>query len=397
MKILHIVPSYLPATRYGGPVQSVHNMNKALVAAGAEVTVYTTNADGKSRLNVPLGEPVDMDGVKIYYFPLNFPVGWYNSTLMRRAIKKTIKNFDIVHITSTFLSASAFGAYYAKKYGVPYIISPRGNLMKHPLSTSRLKKKIYIFLIEKRNLAGAAGMDFTSKEEEGDYIDLGLPLKHSMVLPNGIKLPELGSVSAEEVHEFRKRFGVRAEEKIVSCLGRISKIKGFDTLIPAFADLIRQKVSVRLLIIGGDDEKGYKKEVEKLISDYGLGENIVFAGMLSGRQKEIALRATDLLVQPSESESFGMATAEAMAMGIPVIATTGVGVSGIVDEGGAGMVIKKDKNELAGAIEKILADDQLRGKFGANGRIAAEKYLSEESIAKKVILEYRKIIEDGGK
>ena len=336
MKILHIVPSYLPATRYGGPVQSVHNMNKALVALGAEVTVYTTNADGKSRLNVPLGEAVSMDGVKIYYFPLNFPVGWYNSSSMRRAIKKTIKNFDIVHITSTFLSASAFGAYYAKKYGVPYIISPRGNLMKTPLSTSRLKKKIYVSLIEKRNLVGAAGIDFTSKEEERDYMDLGLPLKRSMVLPNGIKLPKQDSVSVEEVVEFKKSVGVLAEEKIVSCLGRISRIKGFDTLIPAFADLIHGKVPARLLIIGGDDEKGYKREVEKLVSDYRLGDRAIFAGMLSGHQKEIALKATDLLVQPSESESFGMASAEAMAMGIPVVVTTGVGISGIINEGRAG-------------------------------------------------------------
>ena len=75
MKILHIVPNYLPAYGYGGPILSVHTLNKWLVKKGADVTVYTTNINGRETLDVPLGQEVPMDGVKIFIFPLLFPLG----------------------------------------------------------------------------------------------------------------------------------------------------------------------------------------------------------------------------------------------------------------------------------------------------------------------------------
>ena len=72
MKILHIVPSYFPAYRHGGPILSVHGINKWLVKKGAEVTVYTTNIDGLNELDVPINQLVDVDGVKVYYFKASF-------------------------------------------------------------------------------------------------------------------------------------------------------------------------------------------------------------------------------------------------------------------------------------------------------------------------------------
>src|SRR4051812_19485414 len=103
MKILHVVPTYLPAYRYGGPIQSIHTLNKWLVRAGAEVTVYTTAIDGPEDLNVPLGEPVDHDGVKVYYFKPGFLRSWFYAPEMARALRTHIREFDIVHATSVFL------------------------------------------------------------------------------------------------------------------------------------------------------------------------------------------------------------------------------------------------------------------------------------------------------
>src|SRR5512146_3137686 len=113
MKILHIVPSYLPAYGYGGPIQSVHNLNKWLVKKGMDVTVYTTNIDGRKRLNVPTCEEVVLDGVKVRYFPITF-APWQYSSAMKAALEENAGGFDLIHITSVFLSASTLGAYYAK-------------------------------------------------------------------------------------------------------------------------------------------------------------------------------------------------------------------------------------------------------------------------------------------
>src|SRR5271169_4056294 len=70
LRLLHVVPTYYPAVRYGGPIRSVHALCASLVRRGHQVCVYTTNVDGGANSDVALGEPVDMDGVVIHYFPV---------------------------------------------------------------------------------------------------------------------------------------------------------------------------------------------------------------------------------------------------------------------------------------------------------------------------------------
>src|SRR3984885_2278734 len=70
LRILQVVPAYYPAVRYGGPIRSVHALCASLVRRGHQVSVYTTNVDGDDDSDVPLGKPVDMDGVLVYYFPV---------------------------------------------------------------------------------------------------------------------------------------------------------------------------------------------------------------------------------------------------------------------------------------------------------------------------------------
>src|ERR1700722_12996984 len=68
LRIVHVVPAYYPAIRYGGPIRSVHALCKSLVERGHEVSVFTTNVDGPGDLDVPIGDPVDVDGVAVHYF-----------------------------------------------------------------------------------------------------------------------------------------------------------------------------------------------------------------------------------------------------------------------------------------------------------------------------------------
>ncbi len=394
MKILHIVPSYLPAHRYGGPIQSVHNLNKWLVKNGAEVTVYTTSVNGKDDLNIPTGESVDLDGVKVIYFKTGVLRGWFYSAAMRKALVKNINNFDLIHITSVFLSASALGAYYARKFNKPYIISPRGSLMAIPLSISAFKKKTYINFLEKRNLENASAIHFTSEEEKKDYSDAGLKLKKAIVLPNGIDMPEEGLVSDGEIMKFKARYNIPTEYKVISCLGRVSRIKGFDVLIPAIHHLKIEGFKIALLIIGGDDDRGYLKEAEQMVKDMHLEKEVVFAGMLSGKEKGIALLSSDFLAQVSDSESFGMAAAEAMSHGLPVLITAGVGLADLVRKEKAGIVVQKSIDEVILGIKNMLQDENNRKKIGENAKNAALKYLLQNGVAKKFIEEYNLLINE---
>lgn len=394
MKILHIIPTYIPAYRYGGPIECVHSWNVALTRAGHEVTVYTTNIDGEDDLDVPTNTLVMKDGVRIFYFKNSFPRAWFYSSEMRRVLAVHTKEFDIVHITSVFLAESTLGACYAKKFDKPYIISTHGSLMRTPLSMSGFKKRLYISLIERGNLKNAAAIHFTVAAEEREYRKAGFPLKKAVVIPNSI--PKVMPPAHFDKDAFHREWKIPAENKIVLFLGRISPIKGLDTLIPAFAKVI-EKVPIATLMIVGGDERGYKSEIEKLIEKYNISEHVIFTGMLIGEKKEAAYQSADVFVMPSVSESFGMSAAEAMQNKLATILTEGVGIADEARRAGAAIVIKKDEIELVNAIMKLLENDGERADLGKKGAEFVDREYAEDTIVKKFEGAYRQAIEDKNK
>ena len=190
MKILHVVPTYYPATRYGGPIRSVHGLASALAAQGHDIHVYTTNADGKGVLPVPLDRPVLLDGVNVWYFATSVGRRLYWAPKMRQALALNIRSFDIVHLHSVFLWPTSAAARAARKTRVPYVLSPRGMLVEDLIRRkSSLAKRAWITLFERRNVAEAAAIHLTSEIEASELMAVGIPYKRLTVVPNGIDLP----------------------------------------------------------------------------------------------------------------------------------------------------------------------------------------------------------------
>lgn len=386
MKILHIAPSYYPARFYGGPIYSVHALNKALVRTGADVTVFTTNADGPGLLDVPLGTPVMQDGVRIFYFPLSFPRVWFYSGALHRALKARVMEFDLVHITSVFLAVSYLGSRYAGRAGIPYVISPRGSLMTDPLTRkSSFKKSLYLRFMEKRNLSGASAIHFTAPREEAEYRLTKLPLQKGFVIPNGIEAEEIPRDIMRGA--FKARLGLSTDSRIILYHGRLGWKKGFDTLIPAFAG-VAKKESGAVLVIAEWSDEGYKDKIRTLIQSHGLGGRVAFTGRLEGKERAEAFVDTDVFALTSYSENFGIAIGQAMAAGVPVVVTDGVAISGDIQKSGAGLVAPKQDDAVANAILAILGNPDARATFGECGkRLVKEKY-SYEKIAAEFIKEY---------
>src|SRR5690349_9357352 len=103
LRILQVTPTYLPATRYGGPIYSVHGLARALNELHHEVHVFTTNVDGTKDSKVPLGQPVNMEGVNVWYFSAGKPRRIYRSPAMGKALHAMLNGFDVVHLHSVFL------------------------------------------------------------------------------------------------------------------------------------------------------------------------------------------------------------------------------------------------------------------------------------------------------
>lgn len=389
MKILHVVPTYLPAYRYGGPIQSVHALNKHLVRQGAEVAVYTTAIDGPENLKVDMLKPVMVDGVKVHYFRPGFPRKWFYAPGMRRGLRENAHRFDLIHATSVFLSASTLAAGAGERAHKPFIISPRGSLMRAPLQKkSSLRKKLYLDFVEKNNLAHAAAVHFTTELEKKEYLEQNLPLRQGLVIPNGLDTEALppGNGAA-----FRTKYGIRPEEKVVLFLSRLSWKKGLDTLIDAFAGLAKEMPEAVLVIAGGDDEN-YRGEVEASVAGHDLVKRVVFTGELSGEERSAAYAAADVFCLPSYAENFGIVVAEAMHFGVPVVITEAVGIAPQVSASGAGFIVKKDVLEVKFALHKILKSKVAAREMGEKGKELVARAFSYEAVARRFLEAYTQLI-----
>ena len=130
IRLLHVVPTYLPAYRYGGPIYSVHSLCRSLVERGCKVDVFTTNVDGEQDSNVPLGEMVELDGVKIRYFSCPYGRRLYYSPAMIGALREHVRAYDLIHLHSVYLWPTWAAARVSRQAHVPFLISPRGMLVK---------------------------------------------------------------------------------------------------------------------------------------------------------------------------------------------------------------------------------------------------------------------------
>jgi len=401
MKVLHVVSSYWPAYEFGGPIQSVHLLNKYLVKEGLDIVVYTTNSGLKSRRKVgtptpagasgkiPLKKEVVLDGIKVFYSPYYGYVHFTFSPALFFALAKNVKNFDLIHITGVWNFPVLAAAFWARFYKKPYIISPRGSLMKEPLEIkSPLKKKIHLFLFGKRDLKNVAAIHFTTEAEKKEYISTGLPIKKSFIIPNGLDFEEF----KENVPSgtFRKKWNIDSKKKIVLFLGRLNWKKGLDTLIPAFKLVIKKEPNA-LLVLGGIADKGYKEVVEKMISDENISDKVLFTGFFPG--KDIAaLKDSDVFVLPSYSENFGMAVIQAMYLGLAVVITKNVGIALDVNRAGAGIVVNKNEKEVSEAILKILNNSVLAKQMGERGKRLVETEFSPTSVAEKFLKLYNELL-----
>lgn len=389
MKILHIIPSYLPALVASGPIKPTHYLNRELVNRGHEVTVYTNDMDGNKRMKVKYGEPVYIDGVRVIYYRANKFGIWQYSKNMHKAIKKNIKEFDLIHITSVFLAISALGSYYARENNIPYIISPHGSLMKEPLiKKSSLIKKFYIKFIEKINLGKAAAIHFTVEREKEEFEELNIKYKKPIIIPNGIDFKDWDY--GADLGSFRKKYNLE-KNKIVLFLSRIVWKKGLDTLIKSFSKISKRYSDAVLVLAGGDDEN-YIKKVKEFIKEEKIIDKVLFTGIITGKEKEAAYLDSDVFVLPSYSENFGVVVVEAMYFGLPVIISKGVGLGSKIEKEEVGKVINKDTEEVYRAVIDILENKKESREIAIRAREWVQKEFSIEKVAERWVEEYNKIV-----
>jgi glycosyltransferase involved in cell wall biosynthesis len=389
MRILMVIPCYLPAHRYGGPVKSTHEMARALVKDGVSVTVFTTNANGEEDLEVPTNSEVDMDGVRVWYFQVDKPRSYFRSTGLLGAVRARLREFDLVHINWLYVYPTLFTARECTRQKVPYILSPRGMLDSGAIAMKgRLKKLIYLHLLERQTLMRSELIHFTSKGELEHAYSARWKVR-SEVVHLGLDLsPYNGDADLRPLLE---RFPVLDGKQLVLFLGRLNYIKGLDLLARAWPCVMASNPNAHL-VIAGPDEDGNEMRVRSWLDEGGVRGTCTFTGMLLGNDKLAALHGATVCVVPSYLESFGMTIVEAMACGTPVVITDRVNICREVEAAKAGLIVPCNAERIADAICAILKDPKAASDTGLNGRKLVEEKFAIGSAAYDMRDLYQKIL-----
>jgi glycosyltransferase involved in cell wall biosynthesis len=367
MKILHVIPSFVPTVRYGGPIVAVHQLARAQARLCHEVVVATTLADGDQNLDIPAGQPVAMEGFTVRYFAPGWPRRLYRAPGLSAYLHEAVVHFNVVHLHSVFLWPTLAAARFAAAHRVPYVLSPRGMLVKDLIRRkSTLAKNVWIRLFERRTIERAAAIHVTSRMELDDLRAFGFALPPAEVVPNGI---EAGAASGA-----RPR---RGAPPTILFIGRLNWKKGLDRLIPAMTHVRDAR-----LVIAGNDEEQYRPELERLALQHGVRDRVEFFGFAGAADKQALLARASLLVLPSYSENFGNVVLEAMAAGCPVVVTPEVGLAETVTRVGAGLVVDGKPEILGPALRGLLDDPAMQARCGQAGREAVLREFTWESVAR---------------
>ncbi|NHC38185.1 glycosyltransferase [Scytonema millei] len=388
MKILHVIPSIDPAL--GGPTQVVLNLVRALREHGIDAEIATTNDRGSELLDVPLNQRVEYEQVPIWFFPRFSPPikEFIFSAALTRWLWQHARDYDLIETHYLFSYAPACAALIARLQGIPYAVRTMGQLTPWALSQSWLKKRIYSFLIERHNLNCAEIIHCTAPGEAEDVRNFGIQTP-SFTLPLGVNRPIELPDAKQKLYE---TYGIPTSTPVVLFLSRLHPKKRPDLLIHALSQLVAQNDNFHL-ILAGSGEPQYLNYLTDLVSSLGLSSRTSIAGFVMGRDKDLLLQASDLFVLPSFSENFGIAVAEAMSVGLPVVVTPDIQISPEIAAASAGLVVEGEIEPLTNAIAQLLSSPELRQQLGENGRLLASQRYSWQAIAQNLISIYTAAIE----
>lgn len=330
----------------GGEALAALKYSNALAFAGVRVTLFSRNvteayseafSSSLKFVHLPVAKNIFLDLWIIYRFVCRLFV---------------IERPDLIHLHglwSPFLSVVALVARFSK---IPFVISPHGCLDPWALMNKRWKKQLALWLYQMSVLRSATMFMVTSESERRSVRILGLKQPVAIV-PNGVDVPV-------EVVAHRK-----TDVRTFLFLSRLHPGKGLLDLVEAWAAVRQPGWHI---VIAGGDEGGHQGEVENLIRQKRLQADFSWVGFVTGEAKQLCFEQADVFVLPTYSENFGIAIAEALANGLPVITTTGAPWPGLVTRG-CGWWVEPGVAGIASALRQAMScsPDELK-EMGHRGR-----------------------------
>lgn len=367
MKIVHITPYYPP--HLGGMENAVKNLAERAAERGHEVSIYTSdvgdNIGSFSKNNLCIHR---LRSVKIPAIPLIIPMLPFKLLL-------TIDENTIVHVHYILNFSMDLGIITSKLKRAKIISHVHGD--SPPTGPLGFLNPTYKKLVAKRALPLSDAVICPTE----DYVDIipknyGLKRDKCIIVPSGINLAQFSSKTSDKI----------STPVNILFVGRLCKQKNVPRLLEAFR-IFQQKHDAILHIVGEGDERS---GIEYIIKKEKI-HNVVLHGRVSDERLIELYALSDIFVLPSNDESFGIVNLEAMASGLPIVASDIPGLRNVLKD--CGILVKPTPENFANAMIKLVEDDDLRMSLIRKGNEKVRDY-DWDKITDRVIEIYRKLIKE---
>lgn len=375
LRVLCVAPAFYPADVYGGSIWMQYHLCRHLAQLGLNVRVLTTNARGHRQIlavdttrEISLGER----------FVVRYCPRWFGDSVSPRLLlllPAQIVWADVVHLVAVYSLPTLPTLFFTTILRKPVVWYPGGSLQRWEGSTRTALKTVWEWTC--RLLLPARLVLHTTSMEEAAASRRRLPGARAVVIPLGVDIPD-------QVPRVEERGVLR-----LLYLGRLHPVKGLERLLDACA---RVQATARIpwnLTIAGTGDAHYTSVLRASIERLGLARHVRLVGLVVGEKKRELFARSDVLIMPSFVESFGLSIVEALAHGVPVIASRGTPWQGLLKRG-CGLWVDNDPQSLAEAILRIR--DLPRNTMGARGRQWVMAEFSAARMAQKIAALYEQLV-----
>jgi len=370
MKILHSFILFSIEVG-GGTSDLIYKICKAQAKVGLKPAVITGSYSFDRELSDSLNN-VDIHIQKTFFHKLGLSImpgifSW---------CRKNLQQYDVIHmhVFRTFQNVILY--YYCRKYDIPYVMDAHGSCPY--FKRKRLTKRLFDVLIGKSIIRNASALIAETEVGVEEYLEIDNKLNRDKIT---VLSPPFDTDEYKQLPikgEFRKKYNISLDSKVISFLGRVHFIKGNDFLIKGFAEFSKTNPNAILVIIGPDD--GHMDECRKIAKDLNIVDRVIFTGFLGGEYKNSALVDSDIVVQLSRQEQGAWAPLEAVLCETPIVVTRHTGTGEDIKRLDAGYLVDFDDIEgLSDIFSNIFSNYDLAMVKTIHAKQYIEKNLSFNS------------------
>lgn len=376
MRLLHIIPSVDPVG--GGPIEGLLQLSANLIERGVQVTVCCSDAP-----DAPHVMESGFNVIAVGPGRLRYGFNWRLVTWLRT--HRHEYDAAVIHGIWQFHSLATWLALHGGP--TPYFVFPHGMLdpwFKRSYPLKHLKKCLYWLVGDYWVLRDARAVLFTAEEERLRAREsFGIYRCCERVATFGTSPPPTDRVSMGE--QFAAAFPSTQGRRNLLYLGRIHEKKGCDLLIRAFGEVVARDPALHLIMAGPCDA-ALRETLDVLAKRAGVADRVTWTGMLRGDLKWGAFEVAEAFCLPSHQENFGVAVAESLGCGVPVLISDKINIWREIQADGAGLICDDSVQGAARVLhEWIDMPDTDRAQMRARAQACFEKRFHGARFAERLL------------